>query len=158
MEKKRLQVSISLPQNDIILAADGSRLQHALGQLLDNAIKFTSPGGRIVVGAHGPTRSPWPETGQALFAVMAVADTGVGIPPEKQQAIFKAFTQVNMSNERRFGGLGMGLTIAARIVSAHRGRIMLKSEPGMGSTFAIWLPMQPRATSQLSPSQSIIPR
>ena len=131
-----------MPERDIVLNADSSRLQHALGQLLDNAIKFTLPGGRIVVGAHGPTRAPWPEAGPTLFAVMAVADSGVGIPPEKQQAIFRAFTQVDMSDQRKFGGLGMGLTIAARIVSAHGGRIMLKSEPGKGSTFAIWLPVR----------------
>ncbi len=142
IEKKRLQLEISMPERDIVLNADSSRLQHALGQLLDNAIKFTLPGGRIVVGAHGPMRAPWPEAGPSFFVVMAVADSGVGIPPEKQQAIFKAFTQVDMSDQRKFGGLGMGLTIAARIVSAHGGRIMLKSEPGKGSTFAIWLPIR----------------
>ncbi len=142
IEKKRLHLDISTPERDIVLRADTSRLQHALGQLLDNAIKFTSPNGRIVVGVHGPTHPPWPEAGPTPFTVMAVADSGVGIPAEKQQAIFKAFTQVDMSDQRRFGGLGMGLTIAARIVSAHGGRIMLKSEPGRGSTFAIWLPIR----------------
>jgi two-component system sensor histidine kinase/response regulator len=87
-------------------------------------------------------RPPWQEAGPSLYVVIAVADSGVGIPVEKQQAIFQAFTQVDMSDQRRFGGLGMGLTIASRIVTAHGGRIMLKSEPGQGSTFAMWLPVQ----------------
>jgi signal transduction histidine kinase len=142
IKERRLQLDISTPEREIALTADGSRLQHALGQLLNNALKFTPPGGRIVVGVHGPTRPPWPEAGQSLYAVMAVADSGVGISPEKQRAISQAFTQVDASDQQRLGGLGMGLTIAARIVSAHGGRITLKSEPDRGSTFAIWLPVR----------------
>ena len=141
IEKKGLGLQISTPEKDILLSADTPRLQHALGQLLDNAIKFTSEGGRIVVGVHGPMRPPWQEASPSMYVVIAVADSGVGIPAEKQPAIFQAFTQVDMSDQRRFGGLGMGLTIASRIVTAHGGRITLKSEPGKGSAFAIWLPV-----------------
>jgi signal transduction histidine kinase len=142
LEQKQLRLDLSVPEHDIVIQADSSRLQNALDQLLENAFKFTPVGGRILVGLHGPARAPWDGAGQSLFAVMAVADSGAGIPAEKQQAIFEAFTQADMSDRRRFGGLGMGLTIASRIVNAHGGRITLKSEPGQGSLFAMWLPMR----------------
>jgi len=142
IEQKQMRLELSMPERDIVLYADASRLQNALDQLLDNAFKFTPEGGRILVGVHGPAHAPWDGAGQSVYAVIAVADSGVGIPAEKQPAIFQAFTQVDMSDRRRFGGLGMGLTIAARIVNAHGGRIMLKSEPGQGSVFAMWLPMR----------------
>jgi signal transduction histidine kinase len=142
IEQKQMRLELAMPERDLVLYADASRLQNALDQLLDNAFKFTPEGGRILVGLHGPTRAPWDGAGQAVYAVLAVADSGVGIPAEKQSDIFQAFTQVDMSDRRRFGGLGMGLTIATRIVNAHGGRIMLKSEPGQGSVFAMWLPMR----------------
>ncbi len=142
IEQKQLRLDLSVPEHDIIIQADSSRLQNALDQLLENAFKFTPEGGRILVGLHGPARAPWEGASQSLFAVMAVADSGAGIPAEKQQAIFEAFTQADMSDRRRFGGLGIGLTIASRIVNAHGGRITLKSEPGQGSLFAMWLPMR----------------
>jgi len=142
LEQKQLRLDLSVPEHDIIIQADSSRLQNALDQLLENAFKFTPEGGRILVGLHGPVRAPWDGAGQSLFAVMAVADSGAGIPAEKRQAIFEAFTQADMSDRRRFGGLGIGLTIASRIVNAHGGRITLKSDPGQGSLFAMWLPMR----------------
>ena len=143
LEKKRLQLDLSLSDHELVITADTSRLQHAFSQLLENAIKFTPQGGRITVGVHGPTRAPWTQTFPTVFAVVAVMDTGPGIPPEKQHEIFQAFTQMDMSDQRRFGGLGMGLAIASKIALAHGGRITLKSEAGRGSTFAMWLPMRP---------------
>ena len=83
----------------------------------------------------------------SAFAVIAVIDSGPGVPPEKQQAIFQAFTQTDMSDQRPYSGLGMGLTIASKIVLAHGGRITLNSEPGKGSTFAMWLPMNVNTSS-----------
>jgi two-component system capsular synthesis sensor histidine kinase RcsC len=112
---------------------------NALGQLVDNAIKFTSSGGRVVIGAHGPAQPP--EGPHQSYAVIGVADSGVGIPFEQQRLLFEAFTQADMSDRRRFGGMGLGLALASRIVMAHGGQITLKSEPGRGSVFAIWLPM-----------------
>ena len=143
LEKKRLQLNLSLSDHELVITADTSRVQHAFSQLLENAIKFTPHGGHITVGVHGPTRAPWTQTFPTVFAVVAVMDTGPGIPPEKQHEIFQAFTQMDMSDQRRFGGLGMGLAIASKIALAHGGRITLKSEPGRGSTFAMWLPMRP---------------
>jgi two-component system, sensor histidine kinase len=151
IEAKRLDLGLAVPDRDIALIADESRLQNALGQLLENALKFTHPGGRIMVGVHGPTRAPWTEAASAPFAVIAVIDSGIGIPADQQQAIFESFTQVDMSDQRRYGGLGVGLTITARIVTAHGGRITLKSQPGKGSTFAMWLPMRAKTSPFLIP-------
>ena len=142
IEQKQMRLDLSMPERDIVSYADAPRLQNALGQLLDNALKFTPQGGRILLGLHGPARAPWDGAGQSPFAVIAVADSGVGIPAEKQPDIFQAFTQADMSDRRRFGGIGIGLTIAARIVNAHGGRITLRSEPGLGSVFTLWLPMR----------------
>jgi len=150
IEAKRIDLGLAVPDHDIALVADEPRLQNALGQLLENALKFTHPGGRIMVGVHGPTRAPWPEAASP-FSVIAVIDSGIGIPADQQRAIFDAFTQVDMSDQRRYGGLGVGLTITARIVTAHGGRVTLKSEPGKGSTFAMWLPMRIKTSPFVSP-------
>jgi signal transduction histidine kinase len=147
VEKKKLRLDVTLPDQDMTLTGDTPRLQHALSQLLDNAIKFTPSGGRIRVAAHWPTPPPWTQSLQSAFAVIAVIDSGPGVPAEKQQAIFQAFTQMDMSDQRRHGGLGMGLTIASKIVLAHGGRITLNSEPGRGSTFAMWLPLNVNTSS-----------
>jgi signal transduction histidine kinase len=150
VSKKQIQLNAQLPDRDILLTADMPRLQHALSQLIDNAIKFTPTGGRIAVGVAGPTPPPWTQSLPSSFAVVAVMDSGPGIPLDKQQAIFQAFTQMDMSDSRRFGGLGMGLAIASRIVVAHGGRLTLRSDPGRGSTFAMWLPMRTGHTAPLS--------
>ena len=151
IEAKRLDLGLAVPDCDIALIADEPRLQNALGQLLENALKFTHPGGRIMVGVHGPTRAPWAEAASSPFAVIAVIDSGIGIPADQQQGIFESFTLVDMSDQRRYGGLGVGLTITARIVTAHGGRITLKSQPGKGSTFAMWLPMRAKTSPFVLP-------
>jgi signal transduction histidine kinase len=136
---KGVALHIVPPKTALHVDADPARLSNALGQLVDNAIKFTDKGGRIVIGAHGPVSAPG---GQQTFSVIAVADSGVGIPADRQRALFKAFMQIDMSDRRRFEGIGLGLALANRIVKAHGGQITLKSEPGRGSTFAIWLPVE----------------
>lgn len=141
LKEKGLGLETAVPERDLVLTADGPRLQNAIGQLLDNAVKFTPAGGRISVGMYGPTRAPWAKA-PAQWVVIAIKDSGPGIPLDQQQAVFQAFTQADMSDQRHFGGLGIGLKIAAWIISAHGGRITLKSEKGQGSTFAAWLPVR----------------
>ena len=136
---KGLTLQAALPKTELIVQADSARLFNALGHLVDNAIKFTARGGRVVVGAHGPVRSPGGSP--QPHSVIAVADTGVGIPADRQRLLFRAFSQVDMSDRRHFEGIGLGLALAHRIVAAHGGQITLKSVPGAGSTFAIWLPL-----------------
>ena len=108
--------------------------------LVDNAIKFTPEQGTVTVSVHSMVFVP--ETEIPAVAVV-VRDTGIGIPPETQQNLFKAFNQADMSTTRRFGGMGMGLVLAKRIVEAHGGRITFKSDAGQGSLFALWVPIRP---------------
>ena len=138
-QNKGVKLQAVMPKSDLLVDADSARLSNALGQLVDNAIKFTDAGGRVVIGAHGPIR--FPGGGQQPYAVLGVADSGIGIPVERQKALFKAFTQADMSDRRRFEGIGLGLALANRILKAHSGHITLKSEAGRGSTFALWIPM-----------------
>jgi signal transduction histidine kinase/CheY-like chemotaxis protein len=111
------------------VVGDVTRLRQILVNLLGNAVKFTQQG-EVALDVNLASQ----EHGQ-LGLHFAVRDTGIGIPKEKQQLIFDAFTQVDGSTTRRFGGTGLGLTISARLVSAMDGQIWVESEPGKGSTF-----------------------
>jgi signal transduction histidine kinase len=82
-----------------------------------------------------------PDTFIPAIAV-SVRDSGIGIPSDTQQNLFSAFNQADMSTTRRFGGMGMGLALAQRIVEAHGGRITFRSEEGEGSLFALWIPVR----------------
>ena len=97
--------------------------------LAGNAIKFTDKG-EILIRAE-----PVSETETHATIRFSVKDTGIGIPPERQAAIFERFTQVDGSTTRRYGGTGLGLTISKQLVEAMGGQIGLDSTPGVGSTF-----------------------
>jgi two-component system, sensor histidine kinase and response regulator len=112
---------------------DPVRFQQVLTNLVGNAIKFTAQGHVLVTvreaaRADGSTRLH-----------LSVADTGIGIPLEKQDAIFEPFRQADGSTTRRFGGTGLGLTISATLVQLMGGRLWVESEPGVGSTFQIYV-------------------
>jgi PAS domain S-box-containing protein len=111
------------------LVGDPGRLRQVIVNLVGNAIKFTERGELLVSAA---TESQADETVCLHFAV---TDTGVGIPSDKQESIFDAFTQADGSMTRRYGGTGLGLTICSRLVERMGGRIWVESEPGKGSTF-----------------------
>ncbi len=98
--------------------------------LLGNAIKFTARG-EIILRVEIESRS----AGSRCGCTSAVRDTGIGIPLAKQKLIFEAFSQADGSTTRRFGGTGLGLTIASRLVEAMGGKIWVESEPGQGSCF-----------------------
>jgi signal transduction histidine kinase/DNA-binding response OmpR family regulator len=112
-----------------IVAGDPSRLRQVVVNLIANAIKFTEKG-EVAIEVTAETRE---ESASMLHFV--VRDTGIGIPPEKCEAIFEAFTQVDNSTARKYGGTGLGLTISSRLVRAMGGRIWVESEPGEGSRF-----------------------
>jgi len=120
------------------LVADPGRLRQVLINLGSNAIKFTECG-EVVIRLE-PSREDAENdggNGQPLLTLRgSVRDTGIGIPSEKQEAIFEAFTQADCSTTRRFGGTGLGLTISRRLVMLMGGAIRLHSRPGHGSTFS----------------------
>lgn len=112
-----------------VLIGDPDRLRQILWNLLDNALKFTSRGSiKLAVSVAEES-----EQGVALH--FSVADTGVGIPEEKRNAIFEAFAQVDTSSTRKYGGTGLGLAICSRLVSVLGGEIWVESAVGQGSTF-----------------------
>ncbi len=111
------------------LWGDPTRLSQVVLNLLSNAVKFTRQG-EVVLRVEKQE-----QTEEEVTIHFAVRDTGIGIPLEKQQLIFESFTQADNSMSRQFGGSGLGLTIACRLVEAMRGRIWIESEPGLGSTF-----------------------
>jgi len=122
------------PFPDRSVMGDPTRLRQILMNLVSNAIKFTERGS-IAVAVQKLVPQPAPGKDGACHWHFSVQDTGIGIPIEKQGAIFNAFTQADGSISRRFGGTGLGLTISARLVEAMGGRIWVESQPGRGTTF-----------------------
>jgi signal transduction histidine kinase len=138
--EKHLKMTLNLPPTaQLSVVADGPRLRSALMHLVDNAVKFTPEQGTVTISVHSMVFVPDTET--PAIAV-AVRDSGIGIPLETQQNLFTAFNQADMSTTRRFGGMGMGLALAKRIVEAHGGKITFKSDEGQGSLFALWVPVR----------------
>jgi CheY-like chemotaxis protein/anti-sigma regulatory factor (Ser/Thr protein kinase) len=111
------------------VVGDEGRLRQVLFNLVGNAVKFTEKG-RVSVSARAD---------QDRLAI-AVADTGIGIPHDRQEAVFERFVQAESGTTRRFGGSGLGLTLCREMIGAMGGSIRLESEPGAGSTFHVVLP------------------
>jgi two-component system sensor histidine kinase VicK len=120
----------NIPDDLPPVKGDAGRLLQVFDNLLGNAIKFSPHGGHITVTVE--------DIGEMEQA--SVSDEGVGIPKDQQERIFERFYQVDGSARRRFSGIGLGLTIAKRIVGAHGGEMWVRSEPGEGSTFYFTIP------------------
>ncbi len=144
--KKDVELAVDIaPDVPDTLIGDPVRLCQVLVNLVGNAIKFTEEG-EVVVSVDDPTNAATSEEVRAsidlayieqdaIFLRFAVRDTGIGIAPEKQEQIFEAFEQADMSTTREFGGTGLGLVISSRLVDLMDGEIWVESEPGEGSTF-----------------------
>ena len=116
-----------------LVDADAQRLEQVVGNLLDNALRYTEPGGSIRVRA-------WSDPAWVSFAVV---DDGAGIPPEDLPHVFDRFYGANGARSRAEGGSGLGLSIAKQLAEAHGGHISAESELGTGSTFTVRLPRLP---------------
>ncbi len=133
------------------LQADPARLRQLLGNLLGNAIKFTTPGGSIAVR----TRTLPGTAGSPESIRVEVTDSGMGIEPDLLPRVFNPFEQGEGVFTRRYGGLGLGLTICKALAEAHQGRITAASPgPGKGSTFTVDLPVRRRENASPAPSAS----
>lgn len=130
-EQKNIALSVE-PCKEMVVMGDKVRLQQLFTNLIDNAVKFTPREGAIRIRAER----------DGDFAKIEVADTGIGIPKEEQENIFKRFYRMDKSRSKETGGVGLGLSIAEWIAYAHQGKIEVKSELNQGSTFTVYLPLQ----------------
>jgi heavy metal sensor kinase len=117
---------------DLVVKGDEARLRELFMNLLDNAIRYTPAPGTVFVSLRR----------EGQMAVIAITDTGVGIPAEDIPFIFERFYRVDKSRSRTEGGTGLGLAICRHIAEAHSGKIEVESQVGAGSTFSVWLPLQ----------------
>ena len=130
-ESRGQALEVDVPEDAAWVDGDPARLAQAVGNLLDNAIKYTDDGGRIGLRARV----------EADEVVIVVEDSGVGVDPELLPHVFDLFIQADRSLERKQGGLGLGLTLVRRLVEMHGGRVEAASAgPGLGSAFTIRLP------------------
>ena len=141
LERFEHQLHLRLPSEPTYLQADPLRLGQLIGNLLNNACRYTEPRGQIWLSAD--------REGQEV--VVGITDTGIGIPQDQLESIFTMFSQVDSSLERSRGGLGIGLHLARRLAEMHGGRIDATSAgPGRGSTFTLRLPVI-ETTTEVTP-------
>lgn len=139
IEARGHRLSVSIPPEPIYVHADPTRLEQIVVNLLNNAAKYTEPGGeigiRVETGLEG-------ETPDRSTVRIHVRDTGRGIPPEMLPQVFELFTQVDPSLDRAQGGLGLGLTLVRRLAEMHGGSVSVRSEGlGHGTEFVVTLPV-----------------
>jgi signal transduction histidine kinase len=154
--EKRLELISRVEEGLPAAVSDSKRIIQILMNLVGNAIKFTPSGGSVIVTAkrvsssefrvsslEPETRNPKPETSKIPdFLEVSVADTGIGIPTEELKSIFGEFSQVDSSITREYGGSGLGLSIAKRLVEMHGGSIWAESQVGKGSIFYFRIPLR----------------
>ncbi len=134
------RLTVSLPDETVVINGDPVRLAQVLVNLLNNAIKFTPPGGHIWLIAERTGEVPE----RPNQVRIRVRDTGIGIAPEMRNQVFDMFMQGDRSLERSRGGLGVGLTLVRSLVALHGGRVDVWSDGvGRGSEFVVVLPLEP---------------
>ncbi|PWC41744.1 diguanylate cyclase [Azospirillum sp. TSO22-1] len=144
-QEKALDFTIDVdPTLPATIQTDEKRLEQVLNNLLSNAFKFTEAGGvtfRVAVAGHGwSSGHPVLNAAPAVLA-FSVADTGIGIPEDKQRTIFEAFQQADGTTSRKYGGTGLGLSISREIARLLGGEIRVSSAVGQGSTFTFYMPL-----------------
>jgi signal transduction histidine kinase/ActR/RegA family two-component response regulator len=142
------ELAIDLPDRPVFLHGDATRLAQILSNLLNNAAKYTNRGGRVSLSARVEDRT----------LVLVVADNGIGLAPDMLNSVFEMFVQVDSTLERTNAGLGVGLSLARRLVELHRGTIDARSDgPGRGSSFTVRLPIvvEPELPTKPTPAAFI---
>ena len=152
LDAKRHQLSLELPGDEVFVRGDADRLTQVFSNLLSNAVKYTPAEGRIEVSS----------TVGAERIEVSVSDSGIGIPPEQQSAVFELFSQVRDHQAHSEGGLGIGLALVDSLVRLHGGQVAVHSEgSGRGSTFRVTLPRadgRPAARAAPGPDDAALPR
>ncbi len=134
--KRNHTLAIDLPRETVRMFADRTRLSQVISNLLNNAAKYTDPGGRITLGCERDE--------DAGEVIIRIRDTGIGISPELLPRVFDLFVQADRAADRALGGLGIGLTVAQRLVQMHGGSLTARSKGlGQGSEFVVRLPCLP---------------
>ncbi|MEN3000753.1 MAG: ATP-binding protein [Armatimonadota bacterium] len=145
-ESKGLRLNVHIaPETPPAVMGDPVRLRQILANFISNAIKFTEQG-EVAVMVEPSRNYP-----HGIW--LAVRDTGIGIPPDRLASIFEPFTQADSSTTRKYGGTGLGLTICKRLAELMGGQIGVESQPGVGSTFYVDLPLPPAETPHAQESE-----
>jgi len=141
IDERRHELALRLPESELWVQGDAVRLEQVVLNLIENAAKYTEPGGRISLTL----------TRTQDEAVLCVRDNGIGIAADRLESIFELFTQVDSSLDRSAGGLGVGLTLVRRVLELHGGHIEARSAGvGQGSEFLVHLPVAPHPASESS--------
>ena len=156
--KKGVGLRVEAEDDLPLILGDGERLRQVFINLLDNAVKFTDPGGEVVLTARALVEDPDELPGLILVAPLRqeievrVSDTGIGIPESQRMKVFDPFYQIDQSSTREHGGTGLGLSIVKRLIEAHRGSIRIEDNAPQGAVFVVVLPA---AGSGSGPASSI---
>lgn len=144
-KEKNLYLEIVTDENSPVrISSDRKRVEQIIRNLISNAIKFTESGGVTVTFGRPTATMDLSRSGLSTFDSLAITikDTGIGIAPEHQKIVFQAFQQADGSTVRKYGGTGLGLSISRELARLLGGEIQLESEPGKGSTFTLYLPIE----------------
>jgi signal transduction histidine kinase len=143
---RNITLASEMKKFPFFIDADGSKISIVLGNLVKNALQFTDSGGNILIKVEEDSG----------YMKVAVSDTGIGIPARDLPRVFERFFQVEGHLTRKYGGMGLGLSVAQSMIELHNGRIWAESEEGKGSTFTFLLPIEKSNTSaSASPSPFI---
>lgn len=142
---KNIELTCELEDNLPKIMADTVRIQQAISNILNNAIKFTSSGGLVLIQSELVDNQ----------LSISISDNGIGMDQSSLSQIFESFSQIDASTTRKYGGVGIGLTLVKKLIEMHGGKVMVESEAGKGSTFSILLPINSNVENSLvtSPKQ-----